>query len=128
MNRILNVWAWLSVAENQVTLGFIGGGLVAIIAGGWQAYLLFSEKPTETKPTFSASGQGSINAGQMTATATNSAIANTIVGNGNTVGDLNASANIKEIVTILTNQHQIDSQAKDEQVKSPPAKPGAYYC
>lgn len=115
MNPFKTVWAWLSITKNQKTLTFIGGGLVIVATAGWQAYLHFS-KSTGPNPTISVSGSGIANTGSMTAgeggTATN------IVGNNNTVGDVNASANIIEIVNTLTQKHQLDSHAKDEQIKA----------
>ena len=113
-----NVWDWLSVTKHQQTLAFIGGGLAVVIAGSWQAYLHFSNKPKEANPPISAIGNSTTNTGTMTVTAANGGNATNIVGNNNTVGDPNASSNIKEIVATLTHQHQLDSQAKDEQIKA----------
>lgn len=32
------IWAWLGNAENQKTLGWLGGALIAVAAAGWTAY------------------------------------------------------------------------------------------
>jgi hypothetical protein len=53
-----NVWDWLSVTKHQQTLAFIGGGLAIVIAGSWQSYLHFSNKPKEANSTISISGNG----------------------------------------------------------------------
>ena len=38
MNRI---WEWLSKRKNRIILTFIGGGLVLLVKGGWEAYTFF---------------------------------------------------------------------------------------
>ena len=119
LNRLFKtVWNWLSVTKHQQTLAFIGGGLSIVIAGGWHAYQYFSTIPTETAPKISVSDHGIANTGNMTATATNSGMATNIVGNNNTIGDINASAKIKDIVATLTNHYQFNAQIKDEQIKA----------
>jgi protein O-GlcNAc transferase len=113
-----NMWDWLSVTKHQQTMAFIGGGLSIAIAGGWQAYQYVTNKPAETRPNISVSDDGIANTGNMTVTASNGGNAVNFVGNNNTIGDLNASANIKEIVKTLAHKHQLDLQAKDDQIKA----------
>ena len=44
-------WAWLSDANHQRTLAFIGAGIATIIGGAWTAYLHFAEDPKPEVPT-----------------------------------------------------------------------------
>ena len=43
--------AWLSDANHQRTLAFIGAGIATIIGGAWTAYLHFAEDPKPEIPT-----------------------------------------------------------------------------
>jgi len=54
--------------KNQTTLAFIGGGLVITLGGAWQAYLHFSEKPSEA-PKVTASEGGIAAGGNISATS-----------------------------------------------------------
>ena len=46
MSALQAIWDWLSDQGHQRTLAFIGGGLVVLVAGGWQLYVyLHPEKP-----------------------------------------------------------------------------------
>jgi hypothetical protein len=58
MNLIIRAWSWLSSSKNQKTLAFIGGGLAALLTGGWQAYLHISEQPKETIATIEQTTKG----------------------------------------------------------------------
>jgi hypothetical protein len=44
------MWEWLSDPQVQRTLGFVGGGLAAVIAGGWAVvkFVLGRPKPSMT--------------------------------------------------------------------------------
>ena len=44
-------WAWLSDANHQRTVAFIGAGIATIIGGAWTAYLHFAEDPKPEIPT-----------------------------------------------------------------------------
>lgn len=44
MKRQSRLWNWLSNSKTQKTLAFVGGGLVVLVGGAWQAYLHFSDK------------------------------------------------------------------------------------
>ncbi|WP_411726804.1 hypothetical protein [Methyloglobulus sp.] len=111
MNLIINAWDWLSKPENWELITFIGGGIVVLVAAVWKAYLHFSKKPTQTKPTITASGNGIASSGNITATASNGG--NAVVATGDvTIGM--TSASVENIVTKLINKHQLETKTKDE--------------
>jgi hypothetical protein len=39
------MWEWLSDPQVQKTLGFVGGGVAAIVAAGWAVVKFLSSKP-----------------------------------------------------------------------------------
>ena len=43
-------WAWLSDANHQRTIAFIGAGIATIIGGAWTAYLHFAGEPKQDIP------------------------------------------------------------------------------
>jgi maltooligosyltrehalose synthase len=50
------LWRWLKEDSNRALLGFLGGGLVALVAGGWEVFLPFSNNP-ESKASPQSSAQ-----------------------------------------------------------------------
>ena len=70
MNWLNKAWRFLSNEENRKTLAFVGGGIAAVVIGGWQFYTHFapsgsSEQPA---PTVTASGGGVASGGDINIT------------------------------------------------------------
>ena len=63
------LWRWLSESKNQKTLAWLGGGVIIVVGGVWQAYVHFSDSPAEDKPPISnvsASNGGIASGGAVT--------------------------------------------------------------
>lgn len=39
------MWEWLSDPQAQKTLAFVGGGVAAVVAGGWAVFKFLANKP-----------------------------------------------------------------------------------
>ncbi len=52
------LWRYIQTKDNRELLAFLGGGLAAVVAGGWIAYTHFSKKepPDKLQVTISAPG------------------------------------------------------------------------
>jgi hypothetical protein len=57
------IWSFLQDADNRALLGWIGGGIVVVVAGLWAAFTFFTSKKKPLTPTVSAN-HGSIAAGR----------------------------------------------------------------
>lgn len=49
MSGVGRLWTWLSKTRTRSTLAFIGGGIAAIVAAGWQVYVHFAPAPSQTR-------------------------------------------------------------------------------
>ena len=54
------MWRWLAKAENRSVLGFLGGGLAALVAAGWALFVYLHPKP-EPAPAQPAAGPPTVN-------------------------------------------------------------------
>ncbi|HEY1880894.1 MAG TPA: hypothetical protein VGG68_13285 [Caulobacteraceae bacterium] len=49
MSGVGRLWTWLSKSRTRSTLAFLGGGIAAIVAAGWQVYIHFAPAPTQAQ-------------------------------------------------------------------------------
>ncbi|HZM48346.1 MAG TPA: hypothetical protein VFC14_26250 [Burkholderiales bacterium] len=56
-------WSWLSNPDNQKTLAFIGGGIAAVAAAGWQLYVHFADTRAPAQPAPTAATPGGVTVG-----------------------------------------------------------------
>jgi hypothetical protein len=56
-------WAWLSNPRNQKVLAFIGGGITAVAAAGWQIYLHFADTNVSARPVAAPITPGTVTIG-----------------------------------------------------------------
>jgi hypothetical protein len=53
-----NLWAFVQAPDNRAVLGWIGGGIVAVIGGCWAAFKFFFPKRSVLPPRVSATNGG----------------------------------------------------------------------
>ncbi len=58
------IWGFLQDENNRTILGWVGGGLAAVIGAGWALYTHFHKKPDDAEPSIAATAStGSVAAG-----------------------------------------------------------------
>lgn len=58
-------WRYIQTKDNRELLGFLCGGLAAVVAGGWVAYTHFSKKEQPDRPQTTISAPGGVAAGTI---------------------------------------------------------------
>jgi len=66
MDNRTGIWSWLSNPEHQKTLAFIGGGIVAVAAAGWQIYLHFADTRAPVQPASTIATPAGVTPGGVT--------------------------------------------------------------
>jgi tetratricopeptide (TPR) repeat protein len=87
MDKLGTIWSWLSNADNQRTLGFIGSGVAAAVAAAWALYRHFSKSPSKATP----------------------AITGVQIVGGSVSGPVTVTQNIQNIQNIQTTPEQFDA-------------------
>ena len=71
MDWLNKAWEFLKNEKHQKTLAFVGGGIAAVVIGGWQFYTHFAPgSPEQSAPTVTASGGGVASGRDMRITQT----------------------------------------------------------
>jgi hypothetical protein len=78
-----SLWSFLSAPKNRKTLSWLGGGIVAVIAGLWAAFVYFF--PPE-------SGDGDVSI-KVEASCGGAAVQGTMIGSSITTGGASSAAN-----------------------------------